>query len=354
MSFRHNQNVCMNNPILSIIIPVYNLGHYLKECLDSIYLQQVDEQIYEIVAIDDGSTDTSLACLKEYAKMHSNLQVKYQENGGVSAARNHALKLCRGKFITFLDGDDALHENSIQTVIDAILHNDIFDIMYCRAFKRRLDEKELVEVHSWTYAFNEQSQYTEKDLYNANFINGGSVCGGIFRKDFFEQNQLHFAEGVANGEDTIFTYLMYARHPHIIFRNIMLTVINVREGSATHDCTMTRVSRLENNLLYLIRQRKLHGKNPSMTNAIDKAAYHSIMLAIEMYLNIATKPSLKDLYNILHIGEICPLHLYDAPLHQRVKSFLINLNFPLCVKLIELENWKNKQATRFRNGGLNN
>ena len=133
----------------------------------------------------------------------------------------------------------------------------------------------------------------------------------------------------------------------------MLTVINVREGSATHDCTMTRVSRLENNLLYLIRQRKLHGKNLSMTNAIDKTAYHSIMLAIEMYLNIATKPSLKDLYNILHIGEICPLHLYDATLHQRVKYFLINLNFPLCVKLIELENWKNKQANRFRNGGLN-
>ena len=207
-------------------------------------------------------------------------------------------------------------------------------------------DAELHEVHAWKHLFDEGSCYADLDLAKQHFINGGSVCGGVFRKNFFVQNHLQFAEGVANGEDTIFTYLMYARHPRVIFRDIKLNVINVREGSATHNCTMQRIRKIENNMLYLLQQRTLYENGLSMTEAIDKAAYHSIMLAIEMYLTIGKKSSLKELYNILHIGEIRPLRIHDAPLHQRVKSFLLNLNFPLCVRLIELETWKNKQMNK--------
>lgn len=336
----------MGTPILSIIIPVYNLESYVRLCLDSVYSQQVDELLYEVVAIDDGSSDNSLELLKEYACTHTNLHVVSQKNGGVSVARNHALEECRGKFITFLDGDDELHSGAIQAIIDAVSSNDDFDIMYCRGFKRISHETELHEVHAWKHLFNENLCYTDLDLSKQHFINGGSVCGGVFRKDFFVQNHLQFAEGVANGEDTIFTYLMYARHPRVIFQDIKLNVINVREGSATHNCTMERIRKIENNLLYLLWQRNLYGNNPFISEAINKAAYHSIMMAIDMYLDIEERSSLKDLYNILHIGEICPLHIHNAPLHQRVKSFLLNLNFPLCVKLIELEYWKNKQVNK--------
>lgn len=343
----------MDTPILSIIIPVYNLESYVRLCLDSVYSQQVDELLYEVIAIDDGSGDASLERLKEYACTHSNLHVVSQKNGGVSVARNRALEECRGKYITFLDGDDELHSGSIQAIIDAVSGNNDFDIMYCRGFKRISGEAELHEVHAWKHLFNEGSCYADLDLAKQRFINGGSVCGGVFRKDFFVQNHLQFAEGVANGEDTIFTYLMYARHPRVIFRDIKLNVINVREGSATHNCTMERVRKIENNLLYLLRQRTLYGNEPSVAEAIDKAAYHSIMLAIEMYLSVEKRSSLRELCKILHIGEIRPLRIHEAPLHQRVKSFLLNLNFALCVRLIELENWKNGQVNRLIKDGEN-
>lgn len=334
----------MNTPILSIIIPVYNLESYIDACIKSVYSQGVDELLFEVVAVDDGSTDNSLNLLHGYASTHTNLQVIGEKNGGVSSARNHALKECRGKYITFLDGDDELHDGAVQAIIDAVSGNDDFDIMYCRGFKRIPNEAELHEVHTWKHLFNENTCYTDIDLAKQHFINGGSVCGGVFRKDFFIQNHLQFAEGVANGEDTIFTYLMYARHPRVIFKNIKLNVINVREGSATHNCTMERIRKIENNVVYLLQQRTLYRGEPSMTEAINKAAYHSIMMAVEMYLDVEKKTSLKELYNILHIIEIRPLHIHNAPLHQRVKTFLLNLNFSLCVKLIELEKWKNKQV----------
>ena len=342
------KTITMSLPILSIIVPVYNLEDYVAPCLDSIYLQGVSEQLFEVVAIDDGSSDNSLGCLRKYASAHTNMQVVGKVNGGVSSARNYALKVCKGYFVTFLDADDELHVNSIQQIIHHIQDNkDAFDVLYCRGFKKT-DNHQLFEVHSWHQLFEENRIYASVDLLNKRFINGGSVCGGVFRKSFFEANNLEFAEGVANGEDTIFTYLMYACHPRIMFRNIKLNVINVREGSATHDYTMERVRRFERNMLYLIQQRSIHQCDASMFDAINKAAYHSIMLAIDMYLDIKGEKSYKELYDILHVSEIRPLTIINPPFHQRVKACFLNHNFWLCLKLIEWEKQKNASMKTFR------
>lgn len=332
----------MTYPILSIIIPVYNLEDYIGACLDSVYSQFVDEEMFEVVAIDDGSSDNSLERLHDYASVHANMQVVSQRNGGVSSARNHALKICKGQFVTFLDADDELYADSIRQVIQHVQQMEVpFDILYCRSFKK-MSDNQLHEVHPWKHLFEEKRMYERVDLHDRRFINGGSVCGGVYRKEFFSQNQLQFAEGVANGEDTIFVYMMYACHPRIVYRDIKLNIINVREGSATHNCTMERVRRVEKNILYLIHQRTFHQGNASMSDAINKAAYHSIMLAIEMYLSVREKKSYKELYRILHIPEIRPLQIIHPPLHQRIKSFLLNHNFWLCLMLIRCENWKNR------------
>lgn len=332
----------MDTPILSIIIPVYNLENYINSCLDSIYSQQVDESLFEVVAINDGSQDNSLEYLYKYASIHTNMQVASQNNGGVSSARNHALKICKGKFVTFLDADDELHTDSIRQIIHHIQHEkEYFDLFYCRGLKK-ISDNQFHEVHPWKHLFEENIIYTNTDLHKRRFINGGSVCGGVYRKLFFDKHRLQFAEGVANGEDTIFVYLMYARNPHIIFKDIKLNVINVREGSATHNYTMERVRKVENNMLYLIEQRTLYSEKPLISEAINQAAYHSIMLGIEMFLNIKENKYYKELYHILHISEIRPIQIIHPPFHQRIKSFLLNHNFWLCLKLIEFENWKNR------------
>ena len=98
---------------LSVIIPVYNVSCYLRECLDSVAAQSfaVVAQTYpdwEAICIDDGSTDDSGAILDEYAAKDSRFKVVHQKNGGASAARNAALEAARGDWVTFVDSDDSI------------------------------------------------------------------------------------------------------------------------------------------------------------------------------------------------------------------------------------------------------
>ncbi|RKP47244.1 glycosyltransferase [Cohnella endophytica] len=89
---------------ISVIVPVYNMGGYLKNCLDSLLLQSLKE--IEIICINDGSSDHSLEVLRQYSSAHSNIIVLDQENCGVAASRNRGIEMARGEFVAFMDADD--------------------------------------------------------------------------------------------------------------------------------------------------------------------------------------------------------------------------------------------------------
>lgn len=99
-------------PFFSIVIPVYNVAAYLRECLDSVRAQTFGD--WEAVCVDDGSTDGSGSILDEYAARDSRFRVLHQPNAGVSAARNAALEIAAGEWLTFLDGDDRLREDALE------------------------------------------------------------------------------------------------------------------------------------------------------------------------------------------------------------------------------------------------
>lgn len=105
-------------PHFSIIIPVYNVAPYLRECLDSVLAQTFTD--WEAICVDDGSTDSSGAILDEYAAKDKRFRVIHQENAGVSAARNRALDLAKGAWIGFLDADDLYRSNTLEICYSAI------------------------------------------------------------------------------------------------------------------------------------------------------------------------------------------------------------------------------------------
>ncbi len=94
----------MNNSMISVIVPVYNVEKYLSKCLDSIINQTY--QNLEIICVDDGSTDSSPMILEEYAKKDSRIKIITRQNGGLSAARNTGVKNATGEFVSFVDSDD--------------------------------------------------------------------------------------------------------------------------------------------------------------------------------------------------------------------------------------------------------
>lgn len=105
---------------VSVIIPVYNVERYLERCLDSVLGQTMHD--FEVICVDDGSTDQSGRVLEEYAKRDSRVRVLSQENAGLSIARNNGLKTARGTFVLFCDSDDAIHPRLLELVVGKAEH----------------------------------------------------------------------------------------------------------------------------------------------------------------------------------------------------------------------------------------
>ena len=108
--------------VLSIIVPIYNVEPYLKECLDSILEQDLDH--YEVLLINDGSTDDSGAIAREYTEKHpAHFHYYEQKNQGVSCARNKGIAQATGTYVIFVDPDDAIKNNSLRIMLDAALQS---------------------------------------------------------------------------------------------------------------------------------------------------------------------------------------------------------------------------------------
>lgn len=182
------------DPILSIIVPVYNSEDYLEECLDSI-LNQTLRNI-EVLVIDDGSTDSSSEIIRNYASVDIRVKPFFKENGGASDARNYGLVKATGKYITFVDSDDVLlnanlyektiKEFSVHPQVDAIQFNVLFKWNSPYENKRDIYCKEYLGIQSilWGY-LNEQIHTSVVDkIFKAEIIkeikfDKGEVCEDV-------------------------------------------------------------------------------------------------------------------------------------------------------------------------------
>lgn len=109
-------------PLVSIIVPVYNTSQYLKQCIDSILNQSVPN--WELILIDDGSTDESGSICDCYAELDVRIRVIHQPNGGISVTRNNGKKVASGEYLYFLDSDDYIKENTLSTLLEVAELND--------------------------------------------------------------------------------------------------------------------------------------------------------------------------------------------------------------------------------------
>ena len=128
---------------ISVIIAAYNAEEYLSETMDSIFLQTMDNSEYEVIVINDGSSDNTLSILNSYKKNYPNLIIIDKENGGPSSARNAGLDIAQGEYVFFFDADDLLEPEALSTMYDTISekHSDLligkYDIFTTNFLLRR-------------------------------------------------------------------------------------------------------------------------------------------------------------------------------------------------------------------------
>ena len=177
---------------ISVVVPMYNAHSTIIRALKSIY-DQTYQGIFEIIVVNDGSTDDSLEVVNNYIKMNqiNNIKVINKKNGGVSSARNAGLKVARGKYIAFLDSDDEWLHNKIETQIDIFNKNNDITLLGSNIFDKKLNR-------FFFKKFNYITVITINNLIFKNFFQPSTV---LFRRDlideigFFPEDQRYAEEG---------------------------------------------------------------------------------------------------------------------------------------------------------------
>lgn len=188
-------------PHFSIIIPVYNTAEYLEKCINSILLQTFTS--WELLLIDDGSTDTSLRICKKFEKKYNNIFVYSQKNKGVSSARNLGIEKAKGKYLCFVDSDDWVDKDYLENFIGHTEYNS----MIVQDHKRILENGKRIIRYVSKYNNEifqlpkELSQLIKKDEFTQ-----GYICGKLFSRNLILDNNLRFLEKVSLAEDQIFYY----------------------------------------------------------------------------------------------------------------------------------------------------
>lgn len=223
----------MNITKLSIILPVYNTAKYLNQCIDSILNQSLKE--FELICINDGSTDNSLNILKEYASKDNRITIIDKENGGQGLARNIAIEKAIGEYLSFIDSDDWIEPTMLKELYHAAKQNSseivlcehkVFDIptnVISQPEYTRLPIPKIFDQRSF------QSSEITDFLFS---INTGP-CNKIFKTEFVNSIGAKFAEGLLY-EDILFVFkcLINAKVINIVRRPLYI-IRYLRPGSET-------------------------------------------------------------------------------------------------------------------------
>lgn len=193
----------MNNPLISVIVPVYNVEQYLPKCVDSILGQTYTN--LEVILVDDGSPDNCGKICDEYAEKDHRIRVIHKKNGGLSDARNVALDIAKGEYISFVDSDDWLHKQYVEMLYrDLVLTNA--DISMCAFLRTSTDKIADGNLKGHTCETMDYKQAMRLTLYQNKLNN--AACAKLYKKELFEG--LRFTVGRLYEDLDIF-YKIYER-----------------------------------------------------------------------------------------------------------------------------------------------
>lgn len=192
---------------LSVVVPVYNAGKYLRECIDSLLATESDNDM-ELIIVDDGSADGSGTIADQYSQSHSNIKVIHKQNEGPSDARNTGLLNSQGKYVFFCDADDTVDSSRLINVLNLLSRTDSDIIVWDAA----LTDENGIRIKSKDERFyvnegieSDSEELSGKDYLYKKLANGGNyatvVWMGVYRRLYLLENKLFFKERLMHEDD---------------------------------------------------------------------------------------------------------------------------------------------------------
>jgi glycosyltransferase involved in cell wall biosynthesis len=298
---------------VSIVIPVYNTERYLPECLFSVASQTLED--YEVICVNDGSTDDSRDILSEYASQDSRVTIIDQENQGLAGARNTGLDYVSGDYVMFLDADDFLEPTTVEEVYTQCANDDadigIYKIRYVYA------GRDTSVVASWSLRMDlvpEKVPFSRHDMPGKiyTFVTP-AVWNKMFKRSFLIDEGLSFHQELRRAEDIPFTYLALAKAKRITV--IDKPLVNYRTGmtdslqATIHERPLEICNSLTRTKNDLVEAGLLGDLEADLVNAV----LHQFLFTLE---SLKTMDAFTELYDALKNRYFAELGVDDLPSDQ--------------------------------------
>lgn len=209
---------------LSIVVPTYNAERYLKKCINSILNQNISQDRYEIIIVNDGSVDSSASIAREYEERYPSVRVLSQHNQGLSIARNNGLGIASGRFVWFVDADDWVRNNCLGEIVKTCSNNDLDMFSFCAA-----DVLE-GEREKRRYSYNDERGVIEgrEMIRFAKYPPCAPFT--VYKREFLIENNLRFYPGIFH-EDSEFQPRAYYKAKRVMLSNDIYYYVYHSENS---------------------------------------------------------------------------------------------------------------------------
>lgn len=293
---------------LSFIVPVYNAEKYLQGCIDSLYRQNLSEEDFEIICVNDGSTDSSIELLKLYAESHSNFIVINQENKGLSGARNAGMNKARGSYIRFIDSDDYIADNVTKKLLDIAIQNNL-DVLFSGNLPTESDSLFKPEYEEYP----EQIQIMKGRDYFSSGSTENYAWQYFIKREFIEENSFRFVEGRCL-EDGMFTISLICKAERVAYCNVDYYRYVKRANSIMNNRNEKHLLKMIDDycfvVLYInqiIKTEKHREENTRFINELMKRRdSYTFFMQIRMLRSSISLSKLKEYMNTLADNNLYP------------------------------------------------
>ncbi len=308
----------------SFIVPVYNTEKYLKKCLDSLVNQMYKD--FEIIVVNDGSTDKSSSIISKYQKKYKNIIVIDKENEGLSMARNRGVQKSSGKYIIFVDSDDYVSNKLLEEVDKKIDDSDIL------RFQIATEDEEYTKINEYhEEGFESMCGYDAFRYLSSYHFVEPAWCY-VIRKNYYIENKFSFKKGVYHEDFGLIPYVIYKARKVKSIDYIGYHYVQ-RNGSIMNNNDYKKTVKKAFDMLEQYKTMRLFAKNINRKNNLDDYFLSYISNSV-----IVKARELKKDEKKVYINELKKLNVFDGVLVntriRRFKKYLMKHNLNLYLKVV--------------------